>query len=208
MVSGPTGEKPPSIEWGFAERCLPGQERSGDRCEVIDRHDGCALVGVIDGLGHGTAAATAAEKAATVLGHHNDEDVISLMTRCHLALRQTRGAAILLVTYDAPLRSMAWLGVGNVDALVLRHAGNGTRKQRIVMRSGVVGYHLPPLRQGMTAIEPGDLLVAATDGIRSAFSEALPLPGTPWQIAHTIMEHYAKDTDDALVLVARFGAQT
>lgn len=206
MASGPAAEHAPAIEWGLAERCLPGQDHSGDRCAVITRDDG-ALVGVIDGLGHGAAAAVAAEKAAWVLQRHGDEDVITLMTRCHLALRQTRGAAILLVAYHASGGSIAWVGVGNVEGLVLRRAGSAMHKQRIVMRGGVVGYNLPPLRQGMTVVGRGELLVVATDGVRSAFTEDLPLPGTPRDIADTIINRFAKDTDDALVFVARFGRQ-
>lgn len=205
-TSDPFGEDAPSIGWDVAERCLPGQGRSGDRCAVMT-HDGNALIGVIDGLGHGAAAADAAETASAVLERYSHEDVITLMRRCHQALLQTRGAAILLVAYCVSASSISWVGVGNVDGLLLRHTVSGTKKSRMLMRGGVVGYKLPPLRAGTTAIERGDLLVVATDGISAAFSEDLPIPGTPRHIAHTILTRFAKDTDDALVLVARFGGE-
>ena len=41
-----------AIEWSVASRALPGQSVSGDLHVVVPTADG-ALIGVIDGLGHG-----------------------------------------------------------------------------------------------------------------------------------------------------------
>jgi hypothetical protein len=43
----------------------------------------------------------------------------------------------------------------------------------------------------------------ATDGVRSGFSRGLPSRLTPQRLADLILAHEARDTDDALVLVAR-----
>ena len=40
----------------------------------------------------------------------------------------------------------------------------------------------------------------ATDGIRSGFSHGLDPRATPQGIVDTIIAHFAKDTDDALVM--------
>jgi hypothetical protein len=56
----------------------------------------------------------------------------------------------------------------------------------------------------MLPIRRGDTLVLATDGIRASFAEELSLRDPPQQIADHILARFGKDTDDALVLVARF----
>jgi hypothetical protein len=53
-------------------------------------------------------------------------------------------------------------------------------------------------------VETGDLLIFATDGIRSAFTRALPLTGSPLEMADYILAEHRRGTDDALVLVARY----
>ncbi|MDN2495987.1 stage II sporulation protein M, partial [Nocardia nova] len=56
-----------TVEWAVAGRALPGQRVSGDRSVVLDAGDGSVLFAVLDGLGHGAAAADAADRAAQVL---------------------------------------------------------------------------------------------------------------------------------------------
>ena len=55
------------IEWAAVRRPLPGQAVCGDHAVVIEVGGRAALFGVIDGLGHGEAAAAAALQAAEVL---------------------------------------------------------------------------------------------------------------------------------------------
>jgi negative regulator of sigma-B (phosphoserine phosphatase) len=57
------------IEWAVAGRALPGQRVSGDRGIVLDVGGGAVLFAVLDGLGHGGAAADAASRAAQVLSY-------------------------------------------------------------------------------------------------------------------------------------------
>jgi hypothetical protein len=53
-------------------------------------------------------------------------------------------------------------------------------------------------------VAPGDLLLLATDGIRSGFAEGLRLDQSPQQLADHILARDVKGTDDALVVVARY----
>src|SRR2546423_831789 len=55
------------------------------------------------------------------------------------------------------------------------------------------------------ALAHGDTLIVATDGIDEQFADQLPQDLTPQPLAEHIFAHYAKSTDDALVLVARYG---
>ena len=71
-------------------------------------------------------------------------------------------------------------------------------------KGGVVGYNLPSVRVTSAALEPGDLLVLATDGVGSGFAEALAPGGGAQQIADRILAEHGKPADDALVVVVRY----
>ncbi len=100
---------------------------------------------------------------------------------------------------------MTWLGVGNVEGVLLYADGGGRRgRERLVTRGGIVGSELPPLRAEVLAVAPGDTLILATDGIQSGFADDLAVDAPPQQLADQILARSGKSTDDALVLVARY----
>ena len=75
---------------------------------------------------------------------------------------------------------------------------------KILLKGGIIGYQLPSLRPLTISVEVGDLLIFATDGIRSAFTRALPVAGSLQEMADYILAKHQRGTDDALVLVARY----
>jgi negative regulator of sigma-B (phosphoserine phosphatase) len=194
------------IEWGSAGVALEGE--SGDLHVVAPFSQG-ALVAVIDGLGHGPEAAAAAREAGGTLASSPAESLPMLVQRCHDALRKTRGAVMTLASFDARLSSMTWMAVGNVEGILVRGADSRSGREAITLRGGVVGYQLPALRASSVAISRGDTLFLASDGIRSGFVSGLALLGSPEDMAKSILERYARGTDDALILVVRYlGAKT
>jgi len=163
------------------------------------------LVAVVDGLGHGEEAALAARRAGDALAGHEHESVISLVRRCHEACRGTRGVVLSLASFDPGEDTLSWIGVGNVEGILLRADRQAAPPQEtIVLRGGVVGYELPLLRASVLSIAPGDTLILATDGIRQGFLSGLDPAGSPQRLADQILEHHAKRTDDGLVFVARY----
>lgn len=203
-MSSAEGHERLAIDWASAGAALEGEVVSGD-VHVVAGFDGGVLVGVIDGLGHGPEAAAAAREAARILEELAGEPLSTLVQQCHQALRKTRGAVMTLASFDAHASSMTWMGVGNVEAILLR-AGRADRSARegVALRGGVVGYQLPTLRESSLPVSPGDTLVLATDGIRSGFVAGLAGQGTPQEIADAILARYARGSDDALVVVARY----
>jgi len=187
------------IVWGWSGSAL--ELESGD-LHVVVPFQGGALVAVIDGLGHGPEAAAAASAAVPVLEAHASESVLVVMQRCHDALRGTRGAVMSLASFRTDESSMTWLGIGNVDG-VLFH-GNGELAAGIGARGGVVGYQIPTLRTNTVQVSPGDTLIMATDGIRSEFTAELAIDHEPQAIADAILLGFAKRSDDAHVVVARY----
>jgi hypothetical protein len=63
---------------------------------------------------------------------------------------------------------------------------------------------LPVLRASVLPIEPGDTLVFATDGVRPEWPDELRV-GEPRHMADRLLARYGVPTDDALVLVVRYG---
>ncbi len=205
-MTGPPPHPELPVTWGLAGSALEGE--SGDLHVVAGFPHG-VLVAVIDGLGHGPEAATAAKEAAWILESQPGEPIPDLVQRCHEGLRRTRGAVMSLASFNSQGSSMTWMGVGNVEGILLR-AGLAAQPAResISLRGGVVGYQLPALRPSAVPISPGDTLILASDGIRSAFLSGLRIQGSPQQIAEAILARYARGTDDALVLVARYEGAT
>ena len=192
------------IETALATLPLPGQVESGDLSLV--KHVGKGtLIAVVDGLGHGEEAASAAHAAVGALDRHAREPLADLVRRCHTALLGMRGVVLGLAYLDPQAATMTWLGVGNIGGLVL-HADATSRPPRIglVPTAGVVGAEQPHPTSRVVPLTPGDTIVLFSDGIRDGFAESLTLPDTPQSIADFIITRHVKGTDDALVLVARY----
>ena len=193
------------IEWAVAELVLPGQSESGDRFLVTPTPDG-ALVAVVDGLGHGAEAAEAAKAAVRSLERHAHEPIIPLIRSCHRSLAGTRGVVMSVAAFDARAETVTWVGVGNVEGVLLRAQATATLgRESLLLRGGMVGVHLPALAAAIVPVTRGDELIFATDGVRSDFV-VRPLPGgdAPQQLADDILAKWGTRTDDALVLVARY----
>ena len=192
------------LERGVAGRAHEGHSRSGDVAVFAGSTRG-GLVAVIDGLGHGDAAADAAEAAAEILREHVEDPPQELLQRCHVALRRTRGAVMTLAWFDLDARSMAWTGVGNVEARFVRAGDRGdARHASPVVLGGVVGYNLPQVRIGTIPLAPGDSVVLATDGVAADYSVSLASGMRAQEQAERVLERHGKGTDDALVVAVRY----
>lgn len=191
------------VDCGVANFVLPGQHESGD-LHLVTSSQGRVLIAAIDGLGHGEGAANAAKTARSILQKRANEPIISLVQCCHEELRRTRGVALSLAALDTSRGVMTWLGVGNVRAVLMRaHAREGDLQETLLLRSGVVGSQLPPLRASVLPIARGDTVYFVTDGVRSEFADTLTALENPQRAADRILGDFQNGTDDALVLVTR-----
>jgi hypothetical protein len=110
-----------------------------------------------------------------------------------------------LALLDAASSSIEWFGVGNVEAILLRGEPRGGRNdQAIPVRGGALGYRMPPIKASTVPVAAGDVLVMATDGLRSGFADEVAVDWEPQAIADWVLLKYARGTDDALVLAARY----
>lgn len=196
------------IEWSAATLPLNGQTKTGD-CFVVKLLDQRALVAVVDGLGHGEEAAAAAHLAAQTLEEYTGQHPLTrVLEECHERLRGSRGAVMSLALFNAADSTLTWLGVGDVEGLLLRRARGGEPPQEpqetLLLHAGVLGQALPRLFVTTVPVDKDDLLVFATDGIRPEFATGIRGNLPVQRIAHDILDRYALESDDALVLVARF----
>jgi negative regulator of sigma-B (phosphoserine phosphatase) len=195
-------EWPEALDVGVAGKPIEGETRSGDLAVFVPTARG-GLVCVIDGLGHGPEAADAAETCAEVVRSHAEADAQTLIDACHAALLDTRGAVLTLVWFDLERAELAWTGVGNVDARLVR-SGPELREEVALVFGGVVGYRLPKIRLATMPLARGDVLVMITDGIDSAISPALNGAGAAQALAERILDRHGKGNDDALAVVVRY----
>jgi serine phosphatase RsbU (regulator of sigma subunit) len=193
------------IEWATAGRALPGEHVSGDQPIAIGIGDHAALFGVIDGLGHGPSAAMAALRAVDTLNRAPGERLEVLVQLCHRVLEGTRGVAMTLARVDFGAGLLAWTGVGNVAADLVRKAATGTHiRSSARLAGGIVGYRIPEIRPAqVVSIRAGDLIVMATDGIAEDRLEHIDFAASAPIIAKEMLNKHAKETDDAMVLAAR-----
>lgn len=194
----------PPVEYGVAKFILPGQGESGDHFLVSCKRN-VILAAVVDGVGHGKEAAMAAKVAIGVLEGGPWEPVISLVEQCHEKLRCERGVVLSLASIDPVHGMMTWLGIGNVQGVLMRAgAERGEAHDELLLRGGLVGSQLPPLQAAVLPVGRGDTLVFATDGIRGDFSAELSSQEPPQRAADGILKRHRLGNDDALALVVRF----
>lgn len=191
------------IDAAVAEAPLAGETESGD-LYLVAPHPGGVLVAAIDGLGHGGEAAQASRVARSILEEDPGAHLTDLFVSAHSALARSRGVVMSLASFDHR-GCLTWLGVGNVEGTLVRAVeGTVRRADSILLLGGVVGYQLPKLRPSTRPVEPGDLLILATDGIGTGYIEGLDTAAGPEAIAGRILAEYGRRGDDALVLVARY----
>ncbi len=193
--------------WSMAKSAKKGEDVCADHCVVKEAGDK-VLIAVIDGLGHGVKANEASKYAVSTLENFKGESVIDLVNQCHRNLKNTRGAVMSLCVIDCNERILTWLGVGNVEGLLVR--GNAQKRQRsenIILRGGVVGYELPSLKASLIPFAAGDMLIFTTDGVDRDYWDDVIVNDNPLEMVKKISRKYFKDTDDALIMALEFTEQ-
>jgi hypothetical protein len=126
----------------------------------------------------------------------------------HEHLVDSRGAAATLAIVDGDTGRMEWLGVGNVDGMVVR-ADPTTRPHTsgVFLCRGILGYQQPNIRpQDPLQLEDGDCIVIATDGVRGDLAADIRHETPVDRMATQLLDAHATPDDDALVFVAHFRA--
>jgi anti-sigma regulatory factor (Ser/Thr protein kinase) len=189
------------LDVGIATVPLFGQAKNGD--DYIDMHWGtCRLVGVIDGIGHGPLAHTAARAARTYVEHHFDQPLDAIFRGAEIECRGSRGVVMALARLDWDRSELEFASVGNIEARLL-HAD---MSHNLIARRGIVGLTSPPPIVSVQQWQPDATLILHSDGIRSHWGRGVVddvLDASASVLARAILSRLRKDTDDATVLVMR-----
>jgi anti-sigma regulatory factor (Ser/Thr protein kinase) len=196
------GQRPPSrLASGALSVAKPGERVCGDGWAVVELEDR-AVFAVVDGLGHGPAAADAARMAIEVVRRTADQAPRDIVDATHAALRATRGAALAVAALDLETGELRYAGLGNVAGAIV---GVGVSR-RLVSLAGTVGHAVRSIQEFSYSLPEGAVLVMHSDGIATHW-DAAAYPGLaarhPALLAGVLFRDHARGRDDATVLAAR-----
>jgi anti-sigma regulatory factor (Ser/Thr protein kinase) len=189
------------LEIGAVCKAAPGENVSGDAWKARYQRDG-GLIVIVDGLGHGPAAAEAAREAVRAFDaspHISPGPTVSAMNG---PLRSTRGAAVGVARIDFTAGTIAFAGVGNISATLID--GEVTRK--MVSHNGIVGHAVRSVQEFVYPCSRNMLVVLHSDGLaanwhlRAYSGLAEKHPGV---VAAILYRDFTRGRDDVTVVVAR-----
>lgn len=189
------------LVFGAATRSYRQLPDNGDAF-VFKQWDQNALVGVIDGLGHGQFAQRASQTARQYIEQHFDQSLENLFRGVGRVCRATRGVVMALARFDLLRKKLTVASVGNVEVRLV----GSVPKLNLVIRRGIIGLNAPNPVPTEHSWDTGDLLIMHSDGIQTRWdwNELSDLKQeTPTVIARQLLSKFGKMDDDATVVVAR-----
>jgi anti-sigma regulatory factor (Ser/Thr protein kinase) len=180
----------------------PGQTQCGDAWGYSQAGRWQRLC-LVDGLGHGTLAASAAAEAVRMFKTCPESDSPSdIITKAHAALKSTRGAVMAVVAIDTQSGAAIFSGIGNITAGIFWLE----QSQRLSSAPGIVGFNIQSVRQHDYHWTPGSTLIMTTDGLSTRWNLS-KVPGLlgkhPALIAAAMHRDFVRGSDDSAVVVAR-----
>jgi anti-sigma regulatory factor (Ser/Thr protein kinase) len=185
--------------FGAISVAVAGEIECGDSWRVARAEDSFVMM-VVDGLGHGPLAASAARKASEVFAQHAFDPPAEIMQSMHNALAGSRGAAGACAAVDREKAEINYSGVGNIAGSVIA----GERSKGMVSHNGILGVHLLRKQQFNYEYAANCHIVMHSDGLSARWA-LQSYPGL-WSrhaavIAGVLYRDHARSRDDATVLV-------
>ena len=190
-----------AFDVGMVHTARDGEDVSGDGWSIRPVGDVIQVL-VVDGLGHGLLAADAAGTAVTAFRQNTRQSPADTLRAMHESMRATRGATAAVAAIDTGAGLLTYGGVGNIAGAICDH----DRARWLVSLNGTLGREPVSYKQFQSPWADGATLVMHSDGLSSKWRiEDLPglLAKDPSLIAAVLFRDYARDLDDAIVLVAR-----
>jgi len=189
------------LDLSVFSRPLPGQRYNGD-AYFVKRYEDKIIFAVIDGLGHGQEAQEAAQAAVDCLENYYRRPFTEIFQLCHQRLKKTRGAAMSLCSINIKDRVMTHSGIGNVNTRV--YSSQAAPAPFCI--NGTLGVAMRMVKVDDYPLPEDSVIIMFSDGISGHFSPD-SLRGSwglkPQRLAKRIMDNYARDNDDATVIVGR-----
>ena len=201
--SGTSNQRPP-FDVGVVRVAKRGESECGDDWGIV-MEDSRVSLAVVDGLGHGEAAAKASRLAVVIAAEHPSEHPAAVVTAMHAGLRATRGAAVAVAELTLSDGVVRYAGLGNISAAI-----TGTADARsLVSHNGIAGHEMRKVQEFRYDWPTDSLLVMHSDGV-SARWDLARYPGLvsrhPSVVAGVLYRDFSRGRDDALVVVVRAAA--
>lgn len=187
-----------SLRVGAINLKMEGEIDCGDAWCLESVANGLALL-VVDGLGHGTFAAEAANTCVESFLKSPGDPPKDILQRANRSMSRTRGGAAAC----ALLRegTMSYAGVGNIVGYLISHG----KSQGLVSHNGTLGLHQRLPQQLEYNVPAGSLLILHSDGISARWdikNRPHLLAAHPALVAATLYRDHGRDgRDDQTVVV-------
>ena len=190
-----------SISIGAASRGKPGEKLNGD-CYVVNHISPTKTVAaVIDGLGHGKEAHLASQLAREQIVLKANQPVDMLLQHMNAGTRGTRGLVASIVSIDTDNNKMQFSGIGNIEGFIV----SSNEKKNLLSYGGIIGHNMRTPRVFEYSFSPGDYICLSSDGITSRWRhEDFNWKEHPQSIAENLITNYARNNDDATILIIRY----
>jgi hypothetical protein len=189
------------LAFGVATRPCPLMPVNGDTF-VIKQWEESVLVGVIDGVGHGQPAYSAAQAARHYVERHYDQPLADIFLGVARTCRATRGVVMGLARFDWGQGTLTFASVGNVEARVF----DSPEPMNFVVPRGILGLtaRRPVVTQHRWAVS--NVMVLYSDGVSthwrwSDFPHLAEASATV--AAQELLHAFAREADDATVVVVK-----
>ena len=176
------------------------EDECGDTGLIVQQGARC-FIALVDVLGHGRQAHEVALRAEAYLAAHAEAALPTVMQGLDRTLRGSRGAVATLCRLDTGSGRLQHVGVGNITTRIF-----GADTKRLLSRDGIVGYMMPTPHEQTARMEPGDVIMLYSDGIKESFDPYdCPglLSGSAADIAKKLFHCFYKGDDDGSCLVLR-----
>ncbi|HEY7205210.1 MAG TPA: SpoIIE family protein phosphatase [Methylomirabilota bacterium] len=194
--------RPPALEIGTVSVPKMGEDVCGDGYSVADDQALPSLM-VVDGLGHGAGAATAANLAVRAFEAEPGRSPGAQVAAIHDALRGSRGAAVSVACIDRSRGVVTYSGLGNVSGTIV--AADGTSR-RMVSANGTAGHAAGHIHEFTYPWSDEAVLVMHSDGLASRW-QIERYPGLssrhPSLVAGVLYRDWSRGRDDVTVVAAR-----
>jgi anti-sigma regulatory factor (Ser/Thr protein kinase) len=185
---------------GAATRSRRRAAANGDAF-VICEWEGRLLAGVIDGLGHGEPAQTAALAAQSYVRSHYYLPLDEIFRGVSHACQGTRGVVMALARFESAT-AMTSASLGNIEM----RSWTGAERMNFTVKRGFLGTGADQVHVQEHRWEPHWMLVLHSDGLRAQWQWS-DFPGleheNPQAVADQLLSKLAKEDDDATILAVK-----
>lgn len=196
IVMARFGAKSP-LRYGAISIAMPGELDCGDAWHVASDTNGTSVM-VVDGLGHGTFAAEAAQACISAFISAPGDAPRDILNRANRSMSRTRGGAAAVGLLAGT--SLTYAGVGNISG----HLVGYEKSQGLMSHNGTLGMHQRPAQQLEYKLSPGSLLILHSDGVSARWDlKERPdlLRAHPAIVAGALYRDHGRNRDDATVVV-------